>query len=147
MKKTFLFLIIIFLIIIASLLIINLNFYNQKYYKIKINSQTFFLETAMTLSEQKLGLMNREFLPKNQGMIFVYEDEKSRLFWMKNTLIPLDLIFIDASNKIVDIKKNFQPCKTDVCETYTSKPAQYVIEVNAGLIDELGIEVGEKIEL
>ncbi len=145
MKKTFLVLIIV--LIIFVFLIIADSKKDIDYIRIRIYDYEINLESAITDKEQMQGLMNREFLPKDQGMIFIYKDEKPRSFWMKNTLIPLDLIFIDSDNKIVDIKKDFQPCKTDVCETYTSKPAVYVIEVNAGIVDELGIEIGEKIEL
>lgn len=64
---------------------------------------------------------------------------------MKNTLIPLDMIFVSAEGKIVHIEKNVQPCNS-YCKSYSSqKPAQYVVEINAGLSDKFGIEEGQRI--
>jgi len=115
--------------------------------KVILNNQTFTLEIAQTFKEKQQGLMYRKELPENQGMIFVYNYESPKSFWMKNTLIPLDLIFINSSDYITDIKENFQPCIKNPCETYSSNPAQNIIEINAGLVDELELEIGDKIYL
>jgi uncharacterized membrane protein (UPF0127 family) len=65
---------------------------------------------------------------------------------MKNTLIPLDMIFVNGSSKIIEIKENVPPCVQDECPTYPSKePAQYVLEVNAGFVQEKGIKVGDRL--
>jgi uncharacterized membrane protein (UPF0127 family) len=65
---------------------------------------------------------------------------------MKNTLIPLDMIFIDSSFKIIDIKENVPPCKQEECPSYPSRePAQYVLEVNAGFVQEKGIKLGDRL--
>ena len=147
MKKLII-LITIPLIIIAIILYLNpfqTPSYSLSLTKIAtLNNQEFILEIAQTPQEKQQGLMYRSSLPKNQGMIFVYDIESPRTFWMKNTLIPLDLIFLDSDNIIIDIKHNFQPCISDPCESYTSKqPAKDIIEINAGLAEELGLEVGE----
>ena len=64
---------------------------------------------------------------------------------MKNTLIPLDMIFVDSNSKIVDIIENVPPCERDECPTYPSKePAQYVLEVNAGFIQDKGVKIGDQ---
>ncbi len=77
--------------------------------------------------------MNRSFLCPDCCMLFVFEQSARQSFWMKNTLIPLDLVFLDANYSVVDVKNNFSPCTRDPCEVYASKaPARYVVEVNAG---------------
>ena len=97
--------------------------------------------------ERQQGLMLRERLDENDGMLFVFENEDYRSFWMKNTLIPLDIIFIGENLQIVDIK-NAVPCKQDSCSLYTSaKPARYVLEVNAGFAAKNSIEAGNKLDL
>lgn len=106
-----------------------------------------YVESARTSAEQARGLMFRETLDKNKGMLFVFDDEQPRTFWMKNTKIPLDIIFISADKKIADIKKNFMPCKTQNCETHMSKPAKYALEVNAGIVDENKITIGDAVTL
>jgi uncharacterized membrane protein (UPF0127 family) len=65
---------------------------------------------------------------------------------MKNTLIPLDMIFVDSSSKIIDIKENVPPCKQEECPSYPSRePAQYVLEVNAGFVQEKGVKIGDRL--
>ena len=72
----------------------------------------FQVELARTESERDQGLMYRKELDKNKGMLFIFDKEGIYPFWMKNTLIPLDMIWIDSNNKIVFIAQNVQPCKT-----------------------------------
>jgi len=104
------------------------------------------VEIADELQEQIKGLMFRENLDWNDGMFFVYENEKNQSFWMKNTLIPLDMLFIDTNFKIIDIKENVQPCITESCPTYPSKfPAKYVLEVNAGFSIINNIKIGDSV--
>ncbi|MDQ3719109.1 MAG: DUF192 domain-containing protein, partial [Thermoproteota archaeon] len=110
-----------------------------------------FVEVPDDRGEFARGLMFRKHLPWNAGMLFAYDDEETRSFWMKNTLIPLDMVFFDSSSKIIDIKENVPPCKQEEgeeeqCPTYTSKgPAQYVLEVNAGFVREKGIKIGDEL--
>ena len=105
-----------------------------------------FVEVPDDLEESMRGLMFRTHLPGNAGMLFAYYDEKPRTFWMKNTLIPLDMIFVDGSSKIIEIKENVPPCAQDECPNYPSKePAQYILEVNAGFVQEKGIKVGDRL--
>jgi YVTN family beta-propeller protein len=105
-----------------------------------------FVEVPDDLEEFARGLMFRKHLPWNAGMLFAYDDEEPRRFWMKNTLIPLDMIFVDSNSKIIDIKENVPPCKQEECPTYPSKePAQYVLEVNAGFVEEKGVKVGDRL--
>ncbi|MDQ3837465.1 MAG: DUF192 domain-containing protein [Thermoproteota archaeon] len=105
-----------------------------------------FVEVPDDREEFARGLMFRTHLPWNAGMLFAYDDEETRRFWMKNTLIPLDMVFFDSSSKIIDIKENVPPCKQEECPTYPSKePAQYVLEVNAGFVQEKGIKLGDRL--
>jgi YVTN family beta-propeller protein len=105
-----------------------------------------FVEVPDDREEFARGLMFRNHLPWNAGMLFAFDDEEIRRFWMKNTLIPLDMIFVDSSSKIIDIKENVPPCKQEECPTYPSKePAQYVLEVNAGFVQEKGVKIGDRL--
>ena len=110
-------------------------------------SITFNVEIAKTPAEQAYGLMDRKTLAKNAGMLFVYENASELSFWMKNTLIPLDIIFIDASKKIVGIQ-TMTPCHEIACPIYNSKkPAQYALEINAGLSKQYRLSAGNAIAL
>lgn len=111
-----------------------------------INNITFKVEKAETLAEKTLGLMYRQSLKKDRGMLFVYPQEQYASFWMKNTYIPLDIIWIDANKKIVDISKDAQPCTTEDCPSYaTDNKIQYVLEINAGLSEEYGFKKGDQV--
>ena len=102
-------------------------------------------EIADDEQEQTKGLMFKEKLNENEGMLFVFENEQEQIFWMKNTLIPLDMVFIDENFEIVDIKTAV-PCKEEPCALYKSpKPAKYVLEVNGNLTAKKGIKIGDRI--
>jgi uncharacterized membrane protein (UPF0127 family) len=101
------------------------------------------IELAQDEAKRELGLMYRDKLAENQGMLFVFEDEATRSFWMKNTVLPLDMIFVNGRNEIVTIHKNTTPYSE---QSYTStKPAKYVVEVNAGFTARHKISVGDRI--
>ncbi|MEK6891857.1 MAG: DUF192 domain-containing protein [Nanoarchaeota archaeon] len=109
---------------------------------IKIN-----VEIADDNKGRMYGLMFRGNLDENSGMLFVFDDEDNQTFWMKNTLIPLDIIFISKDMKIVDIK-SATPCKEDPCSLYmSSKPAKYVLEVNGNFTIKNNIKIDDKIIL
>lgn len=108
----------------------------------------FRVQVADTEPTRRTGLMFRADMPANEGMIFLFEKQQPLTFWMKNTLIPLDMIFFDEDWKIVSIQKNAQPCKADPCLLYPSEgPAKFVLEINAGLSDKLGIKEGAAAQL
>ena len=99
--------------------------------QVSINDVVIEVEVADSDEEKARGLMYRESLDEDKGMLFVYDDENERSFWMKNTLIPLDILFIDAEKTIVDIQ-TMEPCKEEPCRNYISgSEAQYALEVNA----------------
>ena len=99
------------------------------------------IEIAKTDYEIQTGLMYRNVMAKNQGMLFVFNDVRERSFYMKNTRIPLDLIFIDESKTIVSFQENANPL--DESSLPSNAPAKYVLEVNAGMVDVWGVAVGD----
>ncbi len=104
---------------------------------------TIDIEIARDESEREVGLMYRENMAENRGMLFVFSDSDVRSFWMKNTLISLDMIFVDEKNQIITIHKHTIPLSEG---SYASTgPAKYVIEVNAGFTDTHHIAVGDRI--
>lgn len=92
--------------------------------------------------------MFRDSMPRDHGMLFIFPNEAMRSFWMKNTRIPLDIIYFDENLRLVSIARGARPCRTQVCPGYRSAgPAKYVLELNAGLADELRLEAGDILEI
>jgi uncharacterized membrane protein (UPF0127 family) len=92
--------------------------------------------------------MGRESLGQDKGMLFVFPQEGIYPFWMKNTLIPLDMIWMDSNGTVVFIGKDEQPCKADPCPVINpGKNARYVLELNAGTAERLGLGEGDRMEL
>ncbi len=103
----------------------------------------FDIEFARDDYEHETGLMYRNSMKDNQAMLFMFNDEQPRYFWMKNTYIPLDIIYINAGKQIVSIAKNAQPL--DETSLPSHLPAKYVLEIKAGLSDDYGIKKGDKV--
>jgi len=111
----------------------------------KVNINVEISDTGQKIQQ---GLMYRESLDEDSGMLFIFQNEKPVSFWMKNTKIPLDMMFVSADGIINEIKVNVQPCLSDPCTTYPSKhPTKYVIEVNAGFSEKSNIQVGDRLDL
>jgi len=90
--------------------------------------------------------MFRKELAQNRGMLFIFEKEDIYPFWMKNTFIPLDIIWINADKEVVFLSKDNSPCKEISCLSINpQRPAKYVLEVNAGAIDKIGLKLGDKL--
>lgn len=106
----------------------------------------FFVELARTPEERQNGLMFREWLENDGGMLFVFNETGNRGFWMKNTLIPLDIVWIDENMQIVFISENTQPCLENVeCPTVGSEqPARYVLEINGGVAEKARLKIGDR---
>lgn len=103
------------------------------------------VEIADDMYERATGLMYRDYLPQDRGMLFVYPDERPLSFWMKNTLIPLSIAFIDGNEKIIVILDMFPD---DGSMHYKSpKPARYALEVNLGWFKANGVKVGDDLTL
>ena len=106
------------------------------------------LTLAITEEQQETGLMYVEDLPGDVGMLFVYSEDATRPFWMKNCKIPLDLIWLSKEGVVVDITRDAPPCQQDPCPTYqASAPSRYTLEVRGGLCGERGLKVGDKVTL
>jgi uncharacterized membrane protein (UPF0127 family) len=103
------------------------------------------VEIAATAPERERGLMYRRDLGTNDGMIFLFEDEREHAFWMKNTYIPLDMIFIAGDGTIVGIVAEATP-ETETSRT-VGKPSQYVLEVNGGWSAMKGVRTGDRVDL
>jgi len=104
----------------------------------------FDIEIADTDYETQTGLMHRHTMLDNRGMLFVFPEMSLRSFYMKNTYIPLDIIYLDKDKLIVSIQENAKPLKETSLPSQV--PAQYVLEINAGLSKELNLKVGDRIE-
>jgi len=104
----------------------------------------FHVEVAVTPEEHARGLMYRSRLADDAGMVFVFEEPSIQRFWMKNTLIPLDMIFIGKDRKIVGVVENAAP-ETET-ERMVGAPSQYVLEISGGLSAKLGIHRGEAVD-
>ncbi|TFH23732.1 MAG: DUF192 domain-containing protein [Myxococcales bacterium] len=103
------------------------------------------VELALTREDQARGLMYRESMPENHGMLFVFADNQDRSFWMKNTPLPLDIIYIGEDARIVSIAQNTTPYSTRAIPSRA--PARYVLEVNGGFCRRRGIKVGSEVDL
>lgn len=116
--------------------------------QVRLGDRSFTVELATTGKEQELGLMFRDSLPEDHGMLFIFPSAVTRSFWMKNTRIPLDILYFDAELRLVSVVENARPCRVQNCPTYPSAgPAQYVLELNAGKARELGVGAGDRLEL
>ena len=136
---------IIIILILLSILIYSFSKSPISTQQVCINSKCFNIEIAQTTEELQKGLMYRQSLNENAGMLFIFDKDDIYSFWMKNTLIPLDIIWINKDNQIVYIASNVQPCKADSCAAYSpEKEALYVLEINAGLSEKYGFKEGDE---
>ncbi|WP_269582297.1 DUF192 domain-containing protein [Roseibium sp. Sym1] len=103
----------------------------------------FQVDVAATDSQRSYGLMFRQEMAADQGMLFLFEGEGERYFWMKNTPLPLDIIYIGANGEIVSIAADTEPFSLDAIPS--GGPAKYVLEVNAGIAKKLDIKAGDTV--
>lgn len=106
----------------------------------QIGRHTYTLEVAKTEAHRRRGLMMRDSIPERWGMIFVFPDEDYRSFWMKNTRIPLDIVYLDAGGRVVSIHRMLPHVETG---TWSEGPAKYAIELNAGQAEAAGVRRGD----
>lgn len=105
------------------------------------------VDIAKTDMERIVGLSNRQYLGDYNGMWFIFDKDSNGPFWMKDMLISLDIIFIDSSGFIVDIKSNNTPCETSYCPIITSSsPYRFVLEVNSNFCEQHGIKIGQSVK-
>lgn len=121
----------IFFFFFLSLLLFS---FEKKFTKVFLpNGKIITAELAVTDEERARGLMFRKEIPEDYGMLFIFEIEEKHGFWMKNTLIPLDILWLDSKKRIVHIEENVPPCKKEPCPVYyPSKPGLYVLELKGG---------------
>jgi len=125
----------------------NSSLENNIISEICFENKCFNVEIADTPEKRRAGLMNRESLAIDSGMLFTFEKEGIYNSWMKNTLIPLDIIWLNKDNEIIFIKENAQPCRTEQCETFgPEKKAKYMLEINGGLAEKIGVKTGDEIK-
>lgn len=111
---------------------------------VTLGGRPFNLEVAATDVNRQLGLMFRKSMPADAGMIFVFPREQELGFWMKNTEIPLDIVYLDAAGRVVSVKQ-MEP--HDLGRTPSDGPARFAIELNKGTAGPLGIKPGDTIDL
>jgi len=150
-------LVLILLIILIVLSVFCISIFKQKNMgkaAACFKDSCFEVELAVSFEEKKTGLMFRDSLEAGKGMLFVFDKEDIRSFWMKNTLIPLDIIWIDDKSEVVYISSNAQPClpaqadKEGNCPGISSdKNAKYVLEINGGIAEKIGVKIGDKVDL
>lgn len=120
--------------------------------QITLANHTFTVEIADTDSERRIGLMNRTELPADHGMLFVFDEPQQVSFWMKNTLIPLDILYFDADNKLTQIYANTPPCNPEPvegCPTYQSRSnaIQYALELPTGTATQIGAKIDDEFKM
>ena len=135
----------------AALLLLSLGAHAATEASVTLHGKRFSTEFAVDDASRELGLMNRTQLAADHSMLFIFPDDQPRTFWMKNTLIPLDILYFDKDRKLVSMQVNAQPCKADPCGLYPSTrgdkyvDARYVLELPAGTAGKLGLKLGESL--
>ena len=142
-KNSFILSKLIFLILLILFVLIFLISCTNSHY-IKIKDKKIYIEIALTPEERQKGLMGRDFLPEENGMLFVFESDMIVSFWMKDTKIPLSIAFITKDGVIIGIYDMEPYSLAPVSSIY---PVRYALEVNKGLFNKLGITAGDKIDL
>lgn len=104
------------------------------------------VEIAHNRAAWEQGLMGRKKLDEGRGMWFIFPEEAPRSFWMKNTLIPLDIIYFDSEKRVVSIVEGMQPCERDPCRGYFSEvPALFALEVPGGYVRKHGVGLKDRV--
>ncbi|KAF1716197.1 ACR family protein [Pseudoxanthomonas yeongjuensis] len=116
---------------------------------VELGGQRYKVEVADDDAERARGLMFRDELAAGSGMIFIHDREEPQAYWMKNTKIPLDILYFDDARKLVAQQRDVPPCSAgDACPPYPSNaPARYVLELNAGEAAKLKLENGAELKL
>ncbi|HEX7341923.1 MAG TPA: DUF192 domain-containing protein [Rhodanobacteraceae bacterium] len=117
-------------------------------HSVVLDGHSFSVELATTDAQRAHGLMDRTQLAANHGMLFVFAQQAQQTFWMKDTLIPLDILYFDKDRKLVSMQLDVPPCKTTPCPVYPSgKPALYVLELKAGTAVKIGANTGDMLTI
>jgi uncharacterized membrane protein (UPF0127 family) len=115
---------------------------------VELKGSTYSIEIAEDNAAREHGLMDRESMPADHGMLFIFQDDAMRAFWMKNCKFPQDMLFFDAQRKLISVQRNVPACTADPCPAYSSgAPARYVLELNAGQAEKLGVHPGDELTI
>ena len=111
---------------------------------VEVGGERFQVEVADDDAERARGLMFRDAMADDHGMLFIHDRQEPQAYWMKNTRIPLDILYFDRDRRLVSQQRDVPPCSAgDRCPPYPSRaPAQYVLELNAGQAARLGLQDG-----
>lgn len=136
---------------LAFLLVLHLACFGgqpEKFVKVFLpDGRAVTAELAVSDEERARGLMFRKTLRHDQGMLFVFQEEDVHSFWMKDTWIPLDMLWLDRTKRVVYIEADVPPCREDPCPSYGPLiPACYVLELRAGGAAEYGIKLGDRLQ-
>jgi uncharacterized membrane protein (UPF0127 family) len=114
---------------------------------VELKGKRYFVEVADDDAERERGLMFRDSMPADRGMLFVHEREEPQAYWMKNTKIPLDILYFDSKRRLVSAQKRVPPCSAgDRCPPFPSEGnVLYVLELNAGAADAMGLAKGDEL--
>jgi hypothetical protein len=115
---------------------------------VELKGQRFDVEIADTEAARERGLMFRDSMPADHGMLFLFDDSAVRTFWMKNCQMPLDILYFDEKYNLVSTQQRVPACRSDPCPVYPSEgAAKYVLELNAGTADKLGVKAGDALKV
>jgi uncharacterized membrane protein (UPF0127 family) len=114
---------------------------------VEVGGQRYSVEIADDDAERERGLMFRDAMAAHHGMLFIHDEDAPRAYWMKNTRIPLDILYFDANRRLVSMQRDVPPCSLgDECPPYPSEgPARYVLELNAGEATRLELAPGAEL--
>ncbi len=135
-------------LIFFMIMICHLVFPSEEYIQVFLPcGEVIYAELAVTDQERQKGLMFREGINPDQGMLFVFEREGIHSFWMKNMKFSIDIIWVDRDKRIVHIEENVPPCKTEDCPSYAPEVfSKYVLEIKGGFSKEYGLELYDRLE-
>lgn len=149
MKTNKLFIVLILVLIVFSFYLFSLKEKeNNLISKACFEQACFYLEVADTPELRSRGLMFQEELAENQAMLFVFPEPGIYKFWMKNTLIPLDIVWLDPEKEVIFIEHNAEPCFEEECPFFGPQiESKYVLEIKGGLAEKINIEIGDKVNI
>ncbi len=113
---------------------------------VELRGQRFIVEIADDDASRTRGLMFRNELAPDRGMLFIFDREQPQAFWMRNTYIPLDILYFDSQRRLVSMSQRTPPCRSQQCPSYPSKGAAlYTLEIASGRASELGVKTGDEL--
>ncbi|SRR3990167_3764809 len=147
-SKIFLIALLVFVFLTTGLFILFKKQPEKKWGRACFKENCFDVQLAQNGIERAKGLMSQKSLGQNEGMLFLFDKEAKYSFWMKNTLIPLDIIWINKDNRVVFISENNQPCKWYHCFSINpTAEAKYVLEINSRMVEKISLKIGDELIL